>query len=58
MSNLEINTFIETMQEFGDIWTPEQVQDVYGDYSLADAINDRKACHAKMADIIGAVINS
>lgn len=58
MNDLEINTFIETMQEFGDVWTSEQVKDVYGSSSLEAAINDRKACHAKIADIIGTVINS
>lgn len=33
MTKTEINTFIETMEEIGDIWTPEQVEDVYGDKS-------------------------
>ena len=29
MTKTEINTFIETMEEFGDIWTADQVEEVY-----------------------------
>lgn len=29
MTKAEINTFIETMEEFGDIWTADQVEEVY-----------------------------
>ena len=36
----DINTFIETMEEFGDIWTVEQVKDVYGKKTLEEAIAD------------------
>ena len=43
MTTEEINTFIETMEEFGDPWTVDQVKDVYGDNSLEEAITDRKA---------------
>ena len=38
MTTEEINTFIETMEEFGDHWTVERVKDVYGDKSLEEAI--------------------
>lgn len=57
MKDFEVKTFIEKMGEFGDIWTENQVKDVYGDRSLQDAISDRQAAHAKMADIIGTVLN-
>mgnify|MGYP007094096102 FL=1 len=57
MTNKEINTFIETMEEFGDIWTVEQVKDVYGKKTLEEAIADRQSSHAKFADIIRTVIN-
>ena len=48
---------IETMEEFGDIWTVEQVKDVYSKKTLEEAIADRQSSHAKFADIIRTVIN-
>ena len=57
MTKVEINTFIETMEEFGDIWTADQVEEVYGNSTLKEAIADRKSSHEKMADLIGTVIN-
>lgn len=57
MTKAEINTFIETMEEFGDIWTADQVEEVYGSSTLKEAIADRKSSHEKMANLIGKVIN-
>ena len=57
MTKTEINTFIETMEEFGDIWTVDQVEEVYGNNTLDEAIADRRSSHEKMADLIGKVIN-
>ena len=57
MTKAEINTFIETMEEFGDIWTADQLEEVYGSSTLKEAIADRKSSHEKMADLIGKVIN-
>lgn len=57
MTKAEINTFIETMEEFGDICTADQVEEVYGSSTLKEAIADRKSSHEKMADLIGKVIN-
>lgn len=57
MTAEEINTFIETMEEFGDVWTVERVKDVYGDKSLEKAINDRKAILAQFGSIIGTLLN-
>ena len=57
MTTEEINTFIETMEEFGDVWTIECVKDVYGDKSLEEAINDRKAILAQFGSIIGTLLN-
>lgn len=57
MTTEEINTFIETMEEFGDVWTVERVKDVYGDKSLEEAINDRKAILAQLGSIIGTLLN-
>lgn len=57
MTKAEINTFIETMEEFGDVWTADQVEEVYGNSTLEEAIADRKSSHEKMAGLIGKVIN-
>lgn len=57
MTTEEINTFIETMEEFGDVWIVERVKDVYGDNSLEEAINDRKAILAQFGSIIGTLLN-
>lgn len=57
MTKTEINTFIETMEEIGDIWTPEQVEDVYGDKTLDEALIDRKSACNKLGDIISTIIH-
>ncbi len=58
MTKREINTFIESMEEIGDIWTPEQVADVYGDWALKDAIKDRRSLMAQLGNILGTVLNT
>lgn len=58
MRKSEINTFIETMEEYGDIWTVDQVKDVYGDRTLEEAIIERKTTFASFADAIGKVLNA
>lgn len=57
MNKIEIDTFIETTGEFGDVWTVEQVQDVYGDKSLDEALADRRVSYEHMSNIIGNSIN-
>lgn len=57
MNATEVNTFIEIMEEHGDVWTPEQVEDVYGDWSFEDAVNDRMICNTYMVNILGTLIN-
>lgn len=57
MNKIEIDTFIETTGEFGDVWTVKQVQDVYGDKSLDEALADRRASYEHMSNIIGNSIN-
>ena len=57
MKKKDISAFIEEMEEIGDVWTPEQVEDVYGDSSLEDALADRKSSVGMLFDIIGKVIN-
>ena len=51
MNNQEINEFIEKMEEVGDVWTEEQVNDVYGDWSFEDALADRQSSLDHMSDI-------
>lgn len=41
MNKQEINEFIEKMKEAGDVWTEEQVNDVYGESSFEDALADK-----------------
>ena len=57
MNKQEINEFIEKMEEVGDVWAEEQVNDVYGDSSFEDALADRQSSLGHMADIISKVIN-
>lgn len=57
MTDLEINTFIEIMGEIGDDWTPEEVQEVYGDKTLEEALIDRKSALSKYAAIVDMFIN-
>ena len=42
MKRSEIAEFIESMEKIGDSWTEEQVEDVYGDMSLKEALADMK----------------
>ena len=57
MKRKDVAVFIEEMESIGDEWTPEQVEDVYGDYSLEKALADRKAALGTFFEIIGQVIN-
>lgn len=57
MKKNEIDIFIEEMGNIGDEWTPEQVEDVYGNTTLEDALSDRKSSLNTFFDIIGKVIN-
>ena len=57
MNKQEINEFIEKMEEVGDVWTEEQVNDVYGDSSFEEALADRQSSLDHMSDIISKVID-
>lgn len=57
MKKNEVATFIEEMESIGDEWTPEQVEDVYGEVSLEEALADRKSLLGTFFDIVGKVIN-
>ncbi len=58
MKKSEINEFIERMEEIGDPWTPEQVEDVYGSFALEDALNHRKSLLEQLFGNIGKILNS
>lgn len=58
MNKKDINVFIEEMETIGDMWTIEQVEDVYGDSTLEEALADRKSSLGTFFDIIGKVINN
>lgn len=58
MKKKDIDAFIEEMDSIGDEWTPEQVEDVYGDSTLEDALADRKSSVGTFFDIIRKVINN
>ena len=57
MTKVEIETFIERMEEIGDVWEEADVERVYGDQSLQDALNDRMDDMMAFGNIISAVIN-
>ena len=57
MTKAEIETFIETMNNIGDEWTPAQVRDVYGDSTLEDAIAERQGMVNQLAGNIGKLLN-
>lgn len=57
MKKKDVTTFIEEMETIGDEWTPEQVEDVYVDSTLDEALADRKSSIGTFFDIIGKVIN-
>ena len=57
MTKIEIDTFIERMEEIGDIWEEADVERVYGDRTLEDALNDRMGDVMTFGHIIGTLIN-
>lgn len=50
--------FYWEMESIGDEWTPEQVDDVYGDSTLEEAPADRKSSVGTFFNIIRKVINN
>ena len=58
MTKQEIKIFIDEMKPIGDEWTVEQVEDVYGSSSLADALADRKAAVGQLIDNFNKLLNS
>lgn len=58
MTRNEIDAFIEEMEEIGDVWEPDDVERVYGDMTLADALDSRKSEMGTFFDIIAKVLNN
>lgn len=58
MKKKEINEFIEEMEPIGDKWEPEDVERVYKDSTLEEALLSRKSVLGSFFDIIDKVINS
>ena len=52
MKDKEINNFIRETGKMGDIWTKEQVKDVYHNVSLEEALADRQRSYDKMKDML------
>lgn len=58
MTKAEIDTFIEHSEEIGDVWDTADVERVYGNRTLEDALDDRMNDMMAFANIIGTIINS
>lgn len=53
MTDLEINTFIETMEEYGDSWSYSEVfESKYADMDLQSAITNRLNECSWLSDIL------
>lgn len=52
MTAYEKHEFIEQMEEIGDKWEPEDVERVYGNCSLEEALSDRKRNIGMLFNII------
>lgn len=57
MTKIEINKFIERMEEIGDIWSVEDATRIYGDATLEEALSDRMAAIQMFGNIIGTMLN-
>lgn len=56
MTKSEINNFIETMKQIGDEWTPDQVEEIYGDKTLDEALSSRKKQVSTFLNALGQAI--
>lgn len=57
MDSIDVKAFIEAMHDMGDDWEAEDVERVYGDKTLEEALADRRNDMASFANIIGTVLN-
>jgi len=49
--------FIDHMEDFGDTWTDEEVESVYGKKTLHEAIDDRMSLLGQFSNNIGKILN-
>ena len=56
MTDMEIEMFIETMADYGDIWEPDEVRSVYANQTLEEALEDRKAAVLTFGNILATVL--
>ena len=56
MTKFDAEIFIEEMEEIGDVWTVDQVLDVYGDDTLESAFEKRKSEVGIFMNIISSII--
>ena len=57
MTKIEIASFIERMEEIGDVWEEADVERVYEDRSLEDVLEDRMSDMMVWENIIDTIIN-
>lgn len=57
MTAIEIDEFIERMEEYGDVWDAEDVARVYGDKTLENALDDRIGSLTIGGNIINTLLN-
>ncbi len=57
MTREERQEFIERMEEFGDEWEDDDVERIYGDMPLEDALESRMGDMNSFANIIGTILN-
>ena len=57
MNDIEINEFIERMEELGDVWEYDQVKRVYGDETLEYALKSRMSDMSHWGNIVDAIYN-
>ena len=55
MKDTELDNFIRETGKVGDIWTKEQVKDVYPNVSLEEALADRQKSYDKMRNMLGSM---
>lgn len=58
MNKRDVEEFIEQMEEIGDVWQVEDVERVYGEYTLEEALADRKSSISIWGNIMSKVLNS
>lgn len=58
MTKIEINEFIERMEEIGDIWSVEDATRVYSDATLEEALSDRMSAIQMFGNIVSTVLNT